>query len=362
MTTQDRSIAFYTSPGEAWDAMYADCLNARKSIEFEQYILLDDAAGRRFLDLFVLKSREGVNVRLMLDGVGSRNLLLSPVIDEIKKAGGRVYFYNLMGWRNIFSLEKWFPRNHNKTMLIDGEIVYVGSVCLSEEMRYWRDMHVRCTGPVVSDVREDFKHLWEQAARKVKIPSGKLVKSCDAGKTWNYVVSQHFFRRNPLYSELLREIRKAQSHVYLVTPYFLPPWHLRRALRMAARRGVDVRIMRSEKTDVPFADYVSHSYYPKFLQLGMRIFHFNRTVLHAKYAIIDDSWAMIGSTNMDYLSLLRNREANIVVRDEPTVAAIRGHFNKDMLECREAGMRYYYNIPLFQKIVGYLGRGMKRVL
>jgi cardiolipin synthase len=341
--------------------MYVDCLRARKSIEFEQYILRDDAAGRRFLDLFVLKAREGLNVRLMLDGVGSRNLLASPMVDEIRRAGGRVYFYNVLGWRNLFSLEKWFPRNHNKTMLVDGEIAFIGSVCLSEEMRHWRDMHVRCTGEVAADVREDFRHLWDQAARRITIPSGRA-KSHKSGAPWKYVVSHQLLRPNALYRELLREIRKARSSVCLVTPYFLPPWHLRRALRAAARRGVDVRVMRSERTDVPFADYVSHSYYPKLLKLGMRIFHFSRTVLHAKYAVIDDRWATIGSTNMDYLSLLRNREANIVVRDAPTVAAIRGHFDRDLLDCKEAGMAYYYRIPLVQKVIGYLGRGMRRVL
>lgn len=355
------SITFYSSPRSAWDAMYADCLKATSSIEFEQYILMDDAAGQPLLSLFAEKARQGLNVRLMIDGVGSRGLLFSPMVEEIRKAGGRVYFYNLMGWKHIFGKEKWFPRDHNKTMLIDGRIAYIGSVCVSEEMQDWRDMHVRLLGPTVEEVREDFNHLWQQAARKIGIPFGKpgLARR---HRPQRYVVSQQLFRPGQLYRELVAEIRKARSHVYLVTPYFLPPWHLRRALRAAAKRGVDVRIMRSEKTDVPFADYVSHSYYPRFLRLGMRIFHYTRTVLHAKYAVIDDNWATIGSTNMDYLSLIRNREANLIFRDAATVAAIKGHFDRDMLDCREAGMTYYYEIPLFQKIIGYLGRGMRRVL
>jgi cardiolipin synthase len=164
---------------------------------------------------------------------------------------------------------------------------------------------------------------------------------------------------DPIYRELIQEINGAKKTVYLATPYFLPPYRLRQALRWAIRRGADVRVLMSARTDVPLADHVSHSYFPKLLRNGIRIFLFQNTVMHAKYTIIDGRWATIGSTNLDYLSLLRNREANVVTTHEETVAEISRQYEKDLENCIEVDMQYYRNILPHYKIIGRLGRLIK---
>lgn len=352
-------LEFFIHTCDVWDAMYEDCRRARHSIEFEQYILRDDQAGNRFLRLFADKAAEGVNVRLMLDRFGSRRLISSPLIRDIRAAGGTVEFYNAVGWRNLFRPSTWFPRNHTKTMLLDDRIVYLGSACLAEHMQYWRDTQIRFTGAMVEDVRQDFAQLWDRSLQTIK---RLKARSVDAGRAFRYVVAHPRFFFSPIYREMLNEINAAEREVYLVAPYFLPPRLLRRAMRRAVERGVNVKVMMGEHTDVPIADHVSRTYFEKLMGYGIRLFLYRRSVLHAKYVVVDDHWATIGSSNLDYLSLLRNREANIIIRDPDTVAELKRHFENDMLECREIRPGYFKEIPLRYRLVGYLGRSIKRIL
>ncbi len=350
-------IRFHIRTADIWDAMYRDCMTASRSIDFEQYILRDDAAGHRFLQLFADKAEQGVRVRLLLDTIGSRRLRASPLIDTIRRHGGHVRFYNTVTWLKWLIPFAWFPRDHCKIMVIDSRIAHIGSACMAEHMTPWRDTQARLEGALVRDIEADFEIVWRLGRRFMNPPY-----RMDAGKLLRYASTQPRLRTSPIYRELLHEIRRAKESVVLVTPYFLPPWHLRRALRGAVRRGVSVRIMLGEHTDVPVADYVSHSYFNGLLRDGLRILLYGRTVLHAKYAIVDEQWATIGSSNMDYLSLVRNREANLILRHQPAIARLQSHFDHDLDECREIDSSYWENASLAYKIKGYAGRILRRVL
>jgi cardiolipin synthase A/B len=354
-------LQFFTRTSEVWDAMYNDCTDAEKSIEFEQYILRDDTAGKRFLRLFRDKARQGLRVRLILDPLGSRSLRTSPILKEIKEAGGIVHFYNVIGWLNLLFPRRCFPRNHNKTMLVDSRIAYVGSACVEEYMHDWHDLHARITGSLVEEVKQDFDRIRGRShfMENMKLYQQDLLAH---ERPFRYISTRPQFLPSPIYHELLHEIRKAKTHVYLVAPYFVPPLRFYQALREAVKRGVDVHVMMSEKTDVPVADYVSHTYLPLFIRDGIRIFFYKDCVLHAKYAIIDGNWATMGSTNMDYLSLRHNREANIIIRDAETISELLRQYKADMGNCGEATLSYWKAIPFSQKVKGYAGRTIKKIL
>ncbi len=345
-------VNFYYKTSDAWQAMYDDCLLAEKSIEFEQYILLDDGAGHRFLELFAEKARAGVKIRLLLDPIGSLGVESSESFKKIIAAGGDIKFYNRLGIVNLFFPGTWYPRNHTKTLLIDGKVGFVGSVCLSEEMRDWNDFHMRFEGALCREVEEAFKIS--------QVGSQTSYEDIDA--QFRYKFSQPHRHHNPLYEELLIEIFKAQKEICLVSPYFLPPRRLRKALFAAIKRGVKVKIMISEKTDVRIADFVSRTYFRSLLRHGARIFLYSGQMLHSKYAAIDQSWATIGSSNMDYLSLLHNREANVLVREPETVTAVQNHFKDDLKSCQEVTLEYCRKIPLHQRVAGWMGRPLKRIL
>ncbi|MGD9650485.1 MAG: phosphatidylserine/phosphatidylglycerophosphate/cardiolipin synthase family protein [Dongiaceae bacterium] len=354
-------LQFYLTSGEAWEAMYRDCEAAAATIDFEQYILQDDGIGKRFLNLFIAKAKEGVKVRLILDKVGARKLYRSVAVNELEKQGGQVEFYNPIGVLNLFFPKTWFPRTHMKTVIIDSKTAYLGGVCFADEMCDWRDTQLRINGKMVKDIEEDFTAIWRRVKEGIKTrprPYPPLHEPL------RYVASRPLSRAHPspLYTELLLKIRQAKKRVYLVSPYFLPPWRLRRHLRAAIKRGVEVRIIMGGKTDSSFTDHVSHSYFPRWLGLGMHLHLYRKNVMHAKYSIIDDDWATIGSTNMDYLSLLRNREGNIVTCDPALIAELLAHFKNDLSHSIEANWAFWRKIPRRHKIIGYLGRSLKKIM
>lgn len=352
------AVKLFFNTGETWEAMYKDCQAAKSLIEFEQYIIRNDDIGNRFLTLFRDKAREGVKVRLLFDRVGSRQVYGQKVIQEIRENGGRVTFYNAIGWLNMIRPSTWFPRNHTKVLLIDSKVAFVGGVCLADYMKGWQDMHARLTGEAADEVEADFASIWKRAGQG-KQP---VNRDYDPGKKFDYCLSQPALSRNPMYEELLEQIRAAKKYIYIATPYFLAPSRLRRALRGAAGRGVDIRIMVTELTDVPFAVCVSRSYFPALIRKGMRFFFYKNTVLHAKYTVVDGRWAMLGSMNMDYLSLLYNREANLLIREKKTVEVLAAHFLVDQENCREIAADFLKSLPLPTRLVGYLGRCLKKFI
>lgn len=312
-------IEFYTTFKQAWQAMYDDCRQAKKSIDFEQYILLNDNVGNKFLQLFRDKAREGVQVRLVLDGIGSRAVKSSPYIKEIRQAGGSVRFYNNMRWWKIIYLRRLFPRTHCKTMLIDNEISYIGGVCIAEHMNDWHDLHIRVTGDLVQTIRGG--HGSEGYN--------------ESDPHFKYLVHHPRYNRNPIYNSLLQNINEAKENVCLCTPYFLPPPRLYRAMIAAAKRGVNVRLMLSQKSDVPLMMMFSRLYFSKLIKSGVKIGLYTKAIMHAKYGIIDDEWATLGSTNLDYLSLLMNKESNIVATRKDVIVRLQNIFDEDFASCIE---------------------------
>lgn len=343
----------YTCAGDVWAVLHDDCAAATHSIIMEQYIMADDEEGRRFADLFMRKAREGVSVRLILDAVGSHTMRGSQTLAAMEAAGVAVKFYNHIHLGKLFRPLKWLPRNHCKNIVIDGKIAYIGSACIEAQMHDWREAHLRATQYIVDDIARDFEALWRrmEAGKRLIInastPSGKK----GAEGPLQYISSRGLLRRaNPLYKELRRRIHQADGHIYLVTPYFMPPFRLRRALKKASKRGVDVRIMLGEKSDVRIADWLARLYYPRLLRSGVKIYHYRPTILHAKYAVIDD-WATVGSTNWDYLSLLRNREANVIVSDEGMIGTLRDLFVRDVNDSKERHVSHYRRLTLISDVL-----------
>ena len=351
-------LQLYSRTHEAWQAMYQDCLMAKISIEFEQYIIRNDEIGRNFLNLFAEKARQGVRIHLLFDRVGSRKIFSSPIINNIRESGGRVVFYNPIGWINLLAPMTWFPRNHVKALLIDSSVAHIGSACLADYMKDWRDIHARVTGDPVGEIEKEFSYTWARANRGID----SISKGITADGDFRYLVARPLLFPNPIYRELLFEISRAQHNIYLATPYFMPPLRLRMALKNAVRRGVKVHVIVTEKTDVPLAVHVSRSYFPTFIRNGIRIFSYKETVFHEKYAIVDDQWAMLGSTNIDYLSLVRNRESNLLIRDEDTIEYLRQHFIRDRESCEELHADFWKKLPLPSRIIGYLGRFLKKMI
>lgn len=329
---------------DIWADIMRDCAAAQSSIEIEQYILMDDTIGQLFLKLLRDKAAAGVKVRLLLDSVGSRSVTNHQLIEELRQLGARVQIYNRMHFGNLFTPQRWFPRNHAKTAMIDGRIFHIGSSCMADDMADWEEAHVRIEGEIIKNIEQDFIYTPEKP-----------------NNGYEYLRSRPG-RRNPIYQEMMVRIRSAKNSVYMMTPYFMPPILLKRALITAAKRGVDVRILVAARPDVAVAGIVGQTYFEKMRKKGINIYLYEPAMLHSKCMVVDGNWAMVGSANLDYLSLLRNREANLVIDDDTVVAKLADHFNELTIASRLVDASFWQQVPWPEKMLGYLGRLAKKVL
>jgi cardiolipin synthase len=344
---------FFTSPGQAWAAMYAQCREARASIDFEQYIFHRDRVGKRFLALFRRKARQGVRVRLIFDTFGSVGLYRSPAVRKLRAAGVQVKFFNPLNLLHLFMPWTWFPRTHAKTMLVDGRVLFTGGVCFSDKMRDWRDTQIRVEGPVSQAAQIMFDRHWHRP-ESASAPD-------DARAPFRFRYSRPLHWRNPIYRELRGKVRQARETVWMACPYFLPSRSFIRLLRRAVARGVDVRLLISEASDVRLADFVTLSYIRKLLECGLQIYLYRPAVFHGKVMVVD-GWATVGSMNLDYLSAFRNRETNLMIDEPLAVAQLRRRFGIDFAASRLAAAQQWHALPLQYKLLGLLGRSFRTLL
>ncbi|MDD3029911.1 MAG: phospholipase D-like domain-containing protein [Alphaproteobacteria bacterium] len=347
---------FYLTPHEAWEAMYKDCEQAANSIDIEQYILENDAVGQRFVELLIEKAASGVKIFVICDRFGSATFYHSPLIKKLRHHGGRFYFYNIITHWDFFRPWRWFPRTHIKALLVDSRIAYTGGVCFAERMRNWRDTQIRITGPVVAQIRDAFDRA-ELIIRHKRSP--RLLKKPDREDEFIYLQSNPIVSWPLIYTELVRAIGGAKRYVYITTPFFAPNRRFRRLLISAPAKGVTVMLLVPEHSDVRLADWVFLSYAGKFLDAGVRIFRYQKSVIHSKTVVIDDAWATIGSTNMDVLSFFRNRESNLMTTNAEAIEELKQHFLEDLKQSHELTRDQIAKESFLKIGIGYLARSMK---
>ncbi len=318
---------FYTKTGDAWESMLRDIEGAQKSIDIEQYIFSIDVIGTKFLDLLQKKVLQGVRVRLLLDAAGSWTFFRSSIVDRLRKIGIEIRFFNpIQPWRIDLFTSNFF-RNHRKIMIIDNTIGHIGGVGIQDHMLEWRDTHMRMTGDIVQDLQISLLALWNRVGigifRRYKHNHQFL-------KKFNLITNSPRLKHKHIYHTLIANIRSAKKYIYLTTPYFIPDIRLFRVLRLAAKKGVDVRILVPEIADHVFVNHARESYFSLALMAGIKIYIYKPFMMHAKTAVIDDEWATAGSFNLDSLSFYFNHEANIGTTDKGFIDEIKKHFHEDL--------------------------------
>jgi cardiolipin synthase len=328
--------------------MLADCSTARESIDIEQYIFNDDVIGQRFFEILKKKIGEGVSIRILCDTVGSFSLLNSKSEHALVAAGIAIKFFNpIKPWR-IGNVSSWFLRDHRKILLVDRMIVHTGGVAIDSHMADWRDTNVRMAGHVVAEAQESFDQMWIAAPRHKFF---KFKPTFREGGDFLFLANSPRFHGRYIYHDLRHTIRNAKNYIYLTTPYFVPSVLLFTALQRAALRGVDVRILIPERSDVRIADIASGSYVLLALHAGIKIYHYDeKRILHAKTGIIDDIWGSIGSANIDNLSLLFNFEGNIKSSDPDFIAELKHQFEEDLSNSKIIKREKWASRPLSLKI------------
>ena len=336
-----------TTTEEAWQQLLKTISEARESIYIEQFLFFPDAIGQQFIELLVKKAKEGVHVKLIVDSVGSFPLGRSEYLDVMHQAGVKVKFFNWMLPFSKNSKKLLYFRNHRRLTIVDRQIMITGGTCISKNMEHWRDTQIRLEGPVVQQAVHVFDRTWKKVYKKHTLNLGTQYKS--GIDSFSYITQAPFLAEKHLYHRLIDAIRQARKHIYLTTPYFLPDNKLQRVLILAVKRGVDVRVLIPEKSNHPIVDIGSHSYFEYLLNKGLRIVRYKPSMIHAKTVTIDDEWAMVGTLNLDNVSLKYNFESAVITTNRLCAAELREIFVKDLRSSSEVRLHDWKNRSNIQK-------------
>lgn len=342
--------------GQFFDQLFADIEAARRSISFETFLAKEGEVTKRLAAVLARKKAEGVEVRVMLDGSGGKHFGKTG-LRQMTDAGCSVRSYHPVNLRNLGRINN---RTHRKIAVIDGRIGYVGGHCLvdswlgaAEDREHFRDLTARVEGPVVAQLQSAFTDNWLEECGEV--PAGDTVFPSlePVGETRAHVVYVSP-TGSPSTIKVLHyaAIHGAKQRLMIQNPYFLPDPDARDALVEAAKRGVEVRIMlpAAEVTDSPIVQHASHHHYGTLLEGGVRIFEYQRTLLHQKVLMIDGCWASIGSSNFDDRSFEINDEVALVIYDEKVVGELERIFDHDLEACREESLEKWQTRSVFHKL------------
>jgi cardiolipin synthase len=332
----DGTLTTYTYGRDLYRAMLDAIGNAERQILFETYIWKGDEVGQRFKDALAAAAARGVEVYVIYDRFA--NLVVSPRFKRFP-AGVKVLVYPLYpaGWK-FFDLAR-YGRDHRKILVVDDEVGFVGGYNIGTAYETeWRDTHVRITGPGVWDLKRAFADFWNLNRRR-RLGTSSRPLLLETASTWEPHIR---FQRNvprlwmfPIRSMYIEAINRASRNLWMTAAYFCPDPDFVDAIKDAARRGVDVRLLVPLKSNHIVADWISRGYFSQLLECGVRIFRYRDAMVHAKTATIDGTWSTVGTANVDRLSLQGNYEINIEVIDEHFAATLEEIYRVDQTHCLE---------------------------
>ncbi|MEI5673989.1 MULTISPECIES: phospholipase D-like domain-containing protein [unclassified Nocardioides] len=332
----DGEVTTYTFGRDLYDDMLAAIDGAQKQVLFETYIWKGDEIGERFKAALSAAADRGVEVYCIYDGFA--NLVVSPRFKHFP-SNMKVLRYPVYpaGWR-FFDLTR-YGRDHRKILVVDDSEGFVGGYNIGSAYETeWRDTHVRITGPGVWDLKRAFADFWNLNRRR-RIRASERPLLLETASTWEPRIRIH---RNvprlwmfPIRSMYIEAINRASVNVWMTQAYFTPDQDFVDAMKEAARRGVDVRLLVPLKSNHIVADWISRGYFSQLLGAGVRIFRFKDAMVHAKTSTVDGSWSTVGTANIDRLSLQGNYEINVEVFDEAFAQTLEEIFATDQSNCLE---------------------------
>lgn len=355
--------------------MIAAIEQAQQQVELELYLVEAGSCADVVVQALVDAAQRGVIVRCLFDDFGALAFTLT-LRKRLIDAGVILRFYNPVNWRrgvrNLF-------RDHRKLLLVDKQVAVVGGTGVTDEFWHperntndWHEVMVQITGPLVIDWQALFDRQFHANERPTawrpshnfglpRLPKVPLIAP-GMGRVAYADSRQH----RDILQSLVRALNSGQRRIWLATPYFLPTWKVRRALRKAAGRGVDVRLLLTgPRTDHPSVRYAGHRYYPRLLRGGVQIFEYQPCFLHLKMVLIDD-WVSIGSCNFDHWNLRFNLEANLEALDPVLTQAVATSFENDFAVSTRISLEDWKARPLWsrvkQRLWGWIDRLVVNVL
>ena len=360
--TASNKVEVLQSGQEKFTKLIQDISQAEKFIHLEYYIWKNDELVRKINNLLIQKARQGVEVRIIYDSLGS--FYFNRFIRRMmRKEGIKIYPY--FNFLSPFKFHTLNYRNHRKIAIIDGKVAYLGGMNMAKEyidggrrFKNWRDTHLRIRGDAVDILQGIFAISWYNTTKEKLFDQ----KYFPIGRELHEKIPIHVTTSGPdsewdsikqLYFTL---IATAQKKVYIQTPYFIPDPSVETALKVAALSGIDVRLMTAGIPDKWLPFWAAHTYFEDLLKAGVKIYQYKKGFLHSKTVMADDCVCSIGTANMDVRSFDLMYELNTLIYDKEIAQKLGKDFEEDMGHCHEVTIEKVRNINVLTKFRNSLAR------
>lgn len=351
---------------------------SQQCIFLEMYLIESGTVTDRFINAIDKASNRGVQAYLLFDDYGAIGLKQNDRERLNTKNIHLVYYNQLTSHNTLLNLYRIFlqenehvlHRNHRKLLLVDNKTAFVGGIGLTDEFdpptddnKAWRETMLRIQGPVVLDWQTLFIKSWNQHAKtsqQLATTTEHKYRSSQAGLQNGRLAINDIKRYSEILLSLSSQIYNARERIWLSTAYFIPSWRIRRALKRAARSGLDVRLLLpGPVTDHPAVRHISHRLYGRLLKNGVRIFEYQPRFLHSKCALCDN-WVSIGSSNYDRWNLRWNLEANQEVHDTMLAHQVKEMFENDFSHSKEFSYQIWQQRSFHQRLLSWFWKQIER--
>ena len=338
---------------EIFPAMLEAIRNAQTSVEFVTYVYWHSKIATQFADALCERARAGVAVRLLIDAIGGA-IMSTRTVGALEQAGVKIAWFRPLRFGH---LRRANNRTHRKILIVDSNLGFTGGVGIADEWDgdgsgpgNWRETHCRIVGPACLDMVLGFHENWLEATGE-QLPLPKLPDPAGSIAILT-TLSSNGPRPTPMERLFEGAIAAAATRLWITTAYFVPSPELVKALAAAAARGVDVRILTNgSRTNHKFTLHAGRARYDDLIAGGVKMFEYQRTVIHVKVITVDGHWATTGSTNLDYRSLVLNDEMNISVVDQDIIATLDEHFSHDLKDSKEISLASRQHLSWFQRVL-----------
>ena len=361
--TEDNHVEILTTGEEKFQAVFGDLQKANREILVQYYIFKEDFLFQKLREVLCKKSLEGVKVKVLYDGLGSRKVPLRSW-NEMRKAGVEVKCFKHGIWRNLLSVVSGFNyRNHRKILVVDGYIGYLGGYNIGKEylgleprFGFWRDTHFRVVGSAVDSLRNVFYSDWGLEEQE------EIMKGGSGGCPVQMVVSGPTSPSPHIRNVYLRCIGNAKKKIQIQTPYFIPDGPVLNALKLALLSGKEVHLMLPKKPDHMFVYWASLYYAAQLLEMGAKVYIYQTGFLHTKGMIMDEDIYCYGTANMDIRSFHLNYEINAIVYGREEVKKMCEFYRHDLENCKQLTAQEYDSRSLKIRIKEQISRLLSPLL
>lgn len=351
-------VTLFTDGPQFYPAMLEAIRGAKRSINMECYIFEAGTVGQEFIDALSERARNGVNVTVVVDAIGSFSLWGRRVA-RMRAAGVRIQSYQALRW---YSLHRINNRTHRELLIVDGHVAFAGGAGVADwwmfpkdgRTRPWRDTMARIEGPIVAALQGVAAENWLECCGEILTGRDYFPDLKPCGDTTAFVVKSSPSDRATASRVTFQLLIEGADHtVRIQTPYFLPDRAFRRALCSMAERGVDITvIVPGPHTDQKWVRLASRRMWGQLLKAGIRIFEYRPAMTHAKVLIVDELWVVLGTTNIDNRSFEHNDEVNVAMRDPAVAGRLLEDYKKDLGDCTEMTLERWQRRPIWEKVVG----------